>query len=291
MHWHGGVDGQVCTTPRHTTHTHTPHTHTHAQTHMHTNIYTHTHTCTHKHKHIHTHTHMHKQTHTHMHTQTQTYTQTHTHMHTQTQTYTQTHTHMHTQTQTYTHTHTHTHTHTLLTCTYMLLVRTHSPDIDLLHPIPTLTHTPHPHTLHSHTHAHTPHTTPHTPLTLSTSQYEGHSVPTLILDVEHGRGKGGRDRPLGDRGVVQVPLLGLPLPLGVAHVLTQDHVPELQFRHTAKHFHLHREGRGRGWSQWGVVSCNDIIRVCTLHLSAKQKSHASTRIGHSYTCRYQRYMY
>ena len=69
------------------------------------------------------------------------------------------------------------------------------------------------------------------------------TIPPLVPDVEHCQCKGGRDGAFGHRAVIQVALLGVPLPCRVTNVLAQDNVVHPNRAHAAKHFHL-RGGRG-----------------------------------------------
>ena len=56
------------------------------------------------------------------------------------------------------------------------------------------------------------------------SEYKRYPVPALVVNSENSHGICGGLGPLGDGGVVEVPLLGVPLPVRVPHVLSQNHV-------------------------------------------------------------------
>lgn len=75
-------------------------------------------------------------------------------------------------------------------------------------------------------------------ITFSASEHERHSVPSLVLDLDHRESIGGGDGPFWHRLVVQVAKLGITLALGVSSVLPQNTVGQLQGVDTLQHLDL-----------------------------------------------------
>lgn len=65
---------------------------------------------------------------------------------------------------------------------------------------------------------------------LAAAQYERHALPALVVDLNDGHGIGGRVRCLAHGGIIQVATLLLSrAACGIAHILAQDHVAQLQW--------------------------------------------------------------
>lgn len=67
------------------------------------------------------------------------------------------------------------------------------------------------------------------------------TVPSLILDVEYRSSKRGCAGTFRDGGVVLVTQPGVALPLGVPHVLAEDHIWQGYWGYTLQYLHLYRD--------------------------------------------------
>lgn len=95
-------------------------------------------------------------------------------------------------------------------------------------------------------------------LTFATFEYEGDTIPALVLDIEHAHSVGGCDRSSRNCGVVQIALLSIPLFLRVAHVLAQHHIIYLEGADAPENFDLKFNGdtyNSQVWSSHGGGIC------------------------------------